>query len=44
VFNQFAKYEDAFRDWRRDGLPGLKADSYKYIELLTSPDDSPLGG
>lgn len=39
MFNQFAKYEDAFRDWRRDGLPGLKDDSYKYIEFLTSKDD-----
>jgi hypothetical protein len=39
MFNQFARYEDAFRDWRRDGLPGLSADSYKYIEFLTSPDD-----
>ncbi len=39
MFNRFAKYEDPFRDWRRDGMPGLKADSYKYIEFLTSPDD-----
>jgi type III restriction enzyme len=39
MFNQFSKHEDAFRDWRRDGMPGLKADSYKYIEFLTSADD-----
>lgn len=39
MFNRFAQYEDAFRDWRRDGMPGLKADSYKYIEFLTSKDD-----
>lgn len=39
MFNQFAKHEDAFRDWRRDGLSGLSADSYKYVEFLTSPDD-----
>ena len=39
MFNQFAKYEDEFQSWRRDGLPGLKAESYKYIEALTSPDD-----
>jgi hypothetical protein len=39
MFNQFARYEDAFRDWRRDGMPGLKTESYKYIEFLTSPDD-----
>ena len=39
MFNQFARYEDQFRDWRRDGMPGLKAESYKYVEFLTSPDD-----
>lgn len=39
MFNRFAKYENAFRDWRRDGMPGLKSDSYKYIEFLTSSDD-----
>jgi len=39
MFNRFAQYEGAFRDWRRDGMPGLKQESYKYIEFLTSPDD-----
>ena len=39
MFNQFAKHEDAFRDWRRDGLPGLRPESYKYVEFLTSEDD-----
>ena len=39
MFNQFAKYEDAFRDWRRDGLTGLCPDSYDYVEFLTSKDD-----
>ena len=39
MFNRFARYEDALRDWRRDGMPGLKAESYKYIEFLTSEDD-----
>ncbi|MFH1235924.1 MAG: DEAD/DEAH box helicase family protein [Parcubacteria group bacterium] len=39
MFNRFAQYEGAFRDWRRDGMPGLKLESYKYIEFLTSPDD-----
>ncbi len=39
MFNRFAQYEDAFRDWRCDGKPGLKAESYKYLEFLTSPDD-----
>lgn len=39
MFNRFAKYEDHFRVWRRDGKPGLKPDSYKYVEFLTSPDN-----
>jgi type III restriction enzyme len=39
MFNEFAKNEEAFETWRCDGLPGLKPDSYKYIESLTSPDD-----
>ncbi len=39
MFNQFAKYEEAFQNWRRDGLPGLKPESHKYVEFLTSPDD-----
>ncbi len=39
MFNQFSRYEDAFRNWRRDGMPGLKQESYKYIEFLTSSDD-----
>src|SRR5271166_2572477 len=39
MYNQFAQYEDGFRDWRRDGMPGLNADSYRYVEFLTSLDD-----
>ncbi|NLG27490.1 MAG: DEAD/DEAH box helicase family protein, partial [Chloroflexi bacterium] len=39
MFNQFARFEDDFRDWRRDGMPGLKDDSYRYIAFLTAPDD-----
>lgn len=39
MFNQFARHEDAFRDWRRDGLPGLKAESFKYVSFLTAEDD-----
>ena len=38
MFNQFARYEDTFRDWRGDGLPGLQPDSYGYVEFLTSKD------
>src|ERR1051326_5873112 len=39
MYNQFAKHEDAFRDWLRDGKPGIKPDTYRYIEFLTSPED-----
>src|SRR5437016_4110084 len=39
MYNQFARFEDAFRDWRRDGMPGLKPESYRYIEFLTSQED-----
>ena len=39
MFNQFARYEDAFRDWRRNGMPDLSPDSYRYVEFLTSPND-----
>lgn len=42
MFNRFAQYEDDFRDWRRDGMPGLKPESFRYIEFLTSPDDDQL--
>src|ERR1700730_6153194 len=40
MFNEFAKYEEGFQVLLRDGLPGLKPDSYKYIESLTSSDDN----
>lgn len=39
MFNEFAKYEQAFLDWRRDGYPGVKPETYKYIEFLSSPED-----
>ena len=42
MFNRFAPYEELFRDWRRDGMPLLKPDSYKYIEFLTSKDDDQI--
>lgn len=42
MFNQFARYEEAFGNWRRDGMPGLKPESYAYIEFLTSKDDDRL--
>lgn len=39
MFNKFAIYEDSFVQWRRDGMPGLKPESYKYVDHLTSPHD-----
>jgi hypothetical protein len=39
MFNKFAGYEDAFAQWRRDGMPGLKPESYAYVEFLTPMDD-----
>ncbi len=39
MFNQFAKYEEAFRDWKQGGLPGLCENSYRYVEFLTSEED-----
>ena len=39
MFNQFARHEDGFRDWRRDGMPGLKEESYRYVASLAKEDD-----
>lgn len=39
MFNQFARYERAFANWRRDGYPGIKAETYQYIDFLSAPDD-----
>lgn len=39
MFNKFSAFEQDFAQWRRDGMPGLKAESYKYVEFLTSKDD-----
>lgn len=46
MFNEFAKYEQAFLDWRRDGYPGVCTETYKYIEFLASPldDQAPREG
>ncbi|MBI5408708.1 MAG: DEAD/DEAH box helicase family protein [Nitrospirae bacterium] len=39
MFNEFARYEQQFSDWRRDGYPGVKPDTYKYIDFLSDPND-----
>lgn len=42
MFNQFARHEQSFFDWRRDGYPGLNAESYKYIDFLSDPSNDQL--
>jgi superfamily II DNA or RNA helicase len=39
MFNEFARYEEAFADWCRDGHGGVKSETYHYIDFLTDPDD-----
>jgi type III restriction enzyme len=42
MFNEFARYEQQFSDWRRDGYPGLRPETYKYIDFLTDPSNDQL--
>ena len=42
MFNEFARHEQQFSDWRRDGYPGLKAETYKYIDFLCDPSNDQL--
>lgn len=39
MFNEFARYEKEFAVWRRDGFPGVRPETYKYIDFLSAPDD-----
>lgn len=39
MFNEFARHEQAFADWRRDGYPGVKQETYQYIDSLSAPDN-----
>jgi len=39
MYNEFARFEDSFRDWRCDGLTGLKDTSYRFVAHLVSSDD-----
>ncbi len=39
MFNKFGRFEQQFADWRRDGMPGLKWESYRYIDFLSDPND-----
>jgi len=42
MFNEFSRYEQVFSDWRRDGYPGLKQETYRYIDLLSDPSNDQL--
>jgi len=42
MFNKFARYEHAFADWRRDGYPGVKQDTYEYIDFLSDPENDQM--
>lgn len=39
MYNQFARYEEAFSSWRRDGYGGIKPESFRYIDFLTDSGD-----
>ena len=39
MFNEFAKYEQDFLEWRRDGYPGICEATGRYIDFLTDPDN-----
>jgi len=39
MFNQFARYEQVFADWRRDGYPDVIPETYDYIDFLSAPDN-----
>lgn len=39
MFNEFVKHEQTFLDWKRDGYPGTKPETFQYIDFLSSPDD-----
>ncbi len=42
MFNEFGRFEGQFADWRRDGMPGLNEESYRYIDFLTNPNDDQM--
>ncbi len=46
MYNEFARHEEAFAAWRRDGYGGVKADTFRYIDFLTDPanDQQPREG
>lgn len=39
MFNKFSRCEEQFAQWRHDGYPGVKSETYKYIDFLSDPAD-----
>ena len=39
MINSFSAYEEDFAAWRRDGYPGVRPETYSYIDFLSSPED-----
>ena len=39
MFNQFVRYEQDFANWRRDGYPGVRTETFQYIDFLSDPDN-----
>ncbi|MCW5933718.1 MAG: DEAD/DEAH box helicase family protein [Fimbriimonadia bacterium] len=39
MLNQLARYEKEFANWRQDGYPRVKPETYRYIEYLTDQQD-----
>ncbi|MGI2335730.1 MAG: DEAD/DEAH box helicase [Dehalogenimonas sp.] len=39
MFNEFAKYESAFRAWCQDGHHGTCPETWRYIDYLSDPQD-----
>jgi len=39
MFNEFARYEEAFEAWCRGGYATPFADTYRYIDFLSDPDN-----
>ena len=37
MFNEFARYEDAFKAWCQNGYPTDFPDTYRYIDFLSDP-------
>jgi Type III restriction enzyme, res subunit len=39
MFNEFSRFEEEFAQWRTDGYPGVKPETYRYVDFLSNPED-----